>query len=303
MAADGGFDREAVKPSWVSLSKLDRYRACRRSAWYHYEVKARQSETSSNLVYGSVVHESVEQYLKYGTDPVTVFQERWAEQTASTAIRYGQTMGPDDLKACGELVLKRFTQFWPESGLSVAYGPQGVPLVELDLAADLGDGVKLWGKIDLLAVDTDGRLLILDVKTPAQPCSEIFPMVADQLTDYQVLVEANEGTLKVGPVDGMGYLELVKKKVPKTSRGEGPVVHRSTIAPRRTEGELKNWINKVKGEVRDMRAGRYPRDPGPAYRTMCDGCEFAVHCIHGIEDGLEVPPEKLALFRKGPACD
>lgn len=292
------------RSDWISLSKLDRYRTCRRNAWYHYVVKARQPTTSANLVYGSAVHKAIEAHLVEGADPVDTFLAEWDSAVENTAIQYSQAMGPEALRACGQVVLRRFAEtFWPESGLTVAHDATGRPLVEVDLGASLGDNVTLWGKIDLLAFNQDGNLLILDFKTPASPCPAVFPMVADQLTDYQVLVEANEETLNVGPVDAMGYVELLKRAIPKTSRGTGPTVHLSALAPRRTPAQLNAWISKVKAEVRDMRAGRYPRDPGPAYRLACDGCEFAAHCIHGIEDGLIVPEENRELLKAGPQCD
>lgn len=284
----------------VSLSKLDCYRSCRRQYFYRYMVRAKPLIQSATLLYGITVHEAIEGFLTEGADPVEQFKAAWAQRLNSEPVQFTKTMGPEDLTAVGELSLKRFVQWWHDSGLVVALMPDGQPMVELNLAAQIHEDLILWGKIDMVAFDQNDRVLILDNKTPATPCGDDFPLVADQLTDYQVLVEANGESLGLDGVDAMGYIELVKKKVPKSARGEGPQIHLSTLAPARTDDQKRAWLGKVVNDVHDIRRGIFPKDPGPAFRSACDMCDFRTHCLYGLTDGLVIPDDRREILARGP---
>jgi hypothetical protein len=276
-----------VRPSFIT--KFDE---CPFAADLQYNKKICSEGSSANLVFGTAVHDAIGKWvladstgLKF--DPVAQFEMNWDEATTKQVVRYNSQMGPDDLLETGKRLCDLFPQAWRDAGLVPLVDEQGL-VIERKLEVEILPGVILTGTPDVVAMDEDGEVVVIDFKTPASASPELFYAVSDQLTAYQILVEGNP-SLGVPSVARVGFMELLKKKVPKTSRGEGPKILAPACGSRRTPEQIAAFTQKVAWIVEDMRNGRYPKRPRMAFNTPCSMCDFKGFCHEGETEGLIFP--------------
>lgn len=267
----------------IRPSGMLKYESCPAAYKKQYIDGWRTDMENSNLIFGTTVHSVCNEHLHAlvegkELDTEDRFVQLWEEARASNPISYNSTMDGDDLQATGAALCAQFPKAWADTGLSPAFDEDG-PLLERRFEVSLGHGVRLSCQPDVVAMNGIGELVIPDFKTPASPSSEDFTFQSDQLTLYQVAVEANYSEDEMPRVGWLGFLELLKKKIPKTSRGAGPVVAPMVLSPARTKDEQKEVVQKVLWMADDIRRGRFPKRPGMAWNTPCDMCDFRRMCM------------------------
>lgn len=267
---------------------------CPRAVKYQLEGWT-AAEESANLVFGSAVHSACTTWLIKETqgmsfDPVRSFERAWLNALETKAIAFNSQMGPDDLLATGRKLCEMFPEAWRKLGMVPAITEQGVILVEHRLQAPLGEEVILSTQPDIVAFNQKGVLVSIDIKTPAAASGPHFPKVAEQLTAHQLVIDANGEKLDLPPVGEVGFLELIKRKVPAAGKkGKGPEIAPLKCVPARSPEVVNEYRQKVLQTARDIRAGKFPRRPRMAHNSPCDMCEFRVHCIDGETTGLVAP--------------
>lgn len=278
-----------VRPSFIT--KFDE---CPFAADLQYNKKICCEGSSANLVFGTAVHDAIGKWvladstgLKF--DPVAQFEMNWDEATTKQIVQYNSQMGPDDLLETGKKLCSEFPAAWEATGLVPLVDEQGL-VIERKLEVEILPGVILTGTPDIVAMDESGDVVVIDFKTPASPSPELFYAVSDQLTAYQILVEGTP-SLGVPAVARVGFMELLKKKVPKTSRGEGPKILSPACGSRRTAEQIAAFTKKVGWIVDDMRQARYPKRPRMAFNTPCGMCGYKGFCHQGETDGLIFPSD------------
>jgi len=276
---------------------------CPRQYHYRYILKAKRRVSSTNLVFGQVVHEVLEQFLRawlksQAVDLVAIFTTRWQQQTANLELEYPSQWSPDDLLASGQSLMRQFPEVWAQTGFIPVIDANGEPLIERRLKTIIAPGVTLSGKLDVVVLDRDLMIHVLDFKTPSQLSPEGFPAHADQLAAYQVLLEAHAKSLGL-PDDerllaGLGFMELVKRKVPANRRGQGPSIATPVLASALQPAAIKEYCRKLQWIADDIQAGRFPKHPRMAHNTPCTTCDFRQHCWTGQDPELVFPnqPEK-----------
>jgi hypothetical protein len=277
-----------IRPSFIVAAD-----ECPYKAKLQYVDQIKTTAISSNLVYGTAVHDPIAKYLTAHTsglnfDMEAQFLMNWDNAVKTQTIRYNSTTKADDLREMGKLHCQRFPAAWTQTGLVPVVDEKGF-LIERTLQYEILPGVILTGTLDLVAMDADGRFIIIDFKTPASESPELFVEMSDQLTAYQILVE-NNPSLGIPAIDQLGYMELIKKKVPKTNRGTGPVVNQPLLSngPRSKE-QIEAFVQKVAWIVDDMKRGRHPKRPRMAYNTPCSLCEYQNYCHNGETEDLIFP--------------
>ena len=133
----------------------------------------------------------------------------------------------------------------------------------------------------------------LDLKTPSTPTDLGWLANADQLTGYQLLLDAHAERWGLPPVERLGLLELVKRKVP-TRTGKGPEVLAPITVSRHSTAEVADYAQKVRWVAEDIERGRFPKRGLMAHNTPCELCAVRGLCRSGDLEGLIVPP-KTAL--------
>jgi hypothetical protein len=274
----------------LSPSKILKYEDCPRAYYYQYVERLRTLATSSNLVFGTVAHKVLELFLQAwyagkSFDPKVAFEERWEIATADQEIEYSSRFESNDLLLTGAALCSQIPEAWERSGLMLVADEKG-PILERTLEVRIGD-VVLVCKPDLLVMDLYGSVGPLDFKTPASASPEDFALVSDQLTAYQVAVDANRERLGTDPVAKVGFWEGIKRKV----TGKGPKLNPPMLVPRRSPEDLLEFSQKVQLIGRDIAAERFHRRPRMAHNTPCGMCEYRGLCLEGSMEGLYQKPE------------
>ena len=163
----------------------------------------------------------------------------------------------------------------------------GAPVLERKLELQITPGLVFVGQPDLVVLDGDGALGCLDLKTPSSPTDPAWLAGADQLTGYQLLLDAHAERLALPPVARLGLLELVKRKV--TAKGKGPEVCSPITVARRHAEVLAAYTQKVGWVAEDIDRGRFPKRSLMAHNSPCGLCAFRGLCQDGDPEGLVLP--------------
>ena len=165
-------------------------------------------------------------------------------------------------------------------------------MLERKLEIPLAPGLVYVGKPDLVAFGPEGSLECLDFKTPSTLTDPDWLVVADQLTGYQLLLDAHADRLGLPPVERLGLLELVKRKV--TPKGKGPEVCPPVTVARRPPTDLDAYLQKVCWVAEDIDRGRFPKRGLMAHNSPCGLCGVKGLCQRGDPEGLIVPDAERA---------
>lgn len=286
---------------------------CPKAYYYKYVLGIKTEFVSANLPFGTAVHEACTGYVLAQAnndttyDPVKVFTNHWEHALNTQAIEFSSTWSPDDFSATGKRLAELFPDAWDNTGYAPLIDDQG-PVVERRFNANIGDGIVLTGQPDIIAMDAEGSVIPLDLKTSAAPYGENFLAASEQLTDYQLLVEANRESLGLGDEDvaKVAFFEGVKKKIPKTSRGRGPEFLTPMVSSARSEAVKAERRQKLLWMAEDVRRGRFPKRPRMAYNSPCEMCEFASYCLNGDDAGLvfpESPQQSIVTDQQQPVAE
>lgn len=275
----------------LSFSALNKFEMCPRQYAYHYVEGWRTAVTSSNLIFGRCLHEAIAEFVIGHTqgkfvDPVPLFQHKWEKQLSVQEVEFSSTQNSEGLLATGTSLCEQFPAFWEQSGLTALIGPGGEPMVEQKLVMQAATGVKYRGFIDLIAVTEEGEIAIIDFKTSKIQTPDSILLIGEQPTDYQLLVEVNKARLGIERVHKVGFIDLLKRNVPKTKRGKGPEIVGPHLVPARSEKECAERREKIGYLARQIDAGVSFKKPGMAFNTPCSMCDFRNLCLHGSEEGL-----------------
>lgn len=270
---------------------------CGRKYQLQYIERLEPIAKSSNLIFGSAVHSALAQFLTarafdLDCDLIGTFQEEWKTITSKEVIEYSTGWDAQSMEATAIRLLLLFINDWTDNGWTVVLDPQGVPVIEREMLVRLPNGDTYIAIIDVMVRDLRGRIIVIDFKTPAQESPEDFVSLSDQLMGYQLTCDANAPALGITQVDHLAFYELLKKKIPKTARGEGPVIHLSTLANRRSQEDIQAFVRELMFVARDIREKRFAKRSMDAYSTPCGMCSFLSECISGDRSGLIVRPQR-----------
>lgn len=263
----------------LSPSAIQAYETCPRMYYFKYVAKIPVETTSANLPFGTAIHTGIEQYLLNGDDPVDVFEAEWKKANEKQAIQFSSQWSQEELNATGVRLMTLFPEHWNNWGYQVIYGEDGNPLIERMFSITLKHGdleVTFRGKIDIGVFLPTGESGILDWKSPAQASTIVFAERADQHTAYQMLVE-NEANLDMY-VDKVGYADLVKAKMPKRD-GRGPYIPDIHWVDRRSDEMVEEYKLKILKTAQDIQRNYFPRQPGMAFNSPCNMCDFPEACM------------------------
>lgn len=245
-----------MKPPRLSPTGALQYESCPKQYELAHVRRIRPERRPANLVFGQVVHLVVEEWIKGWMagrpfDPAAMFDREWHAAREAEGIDYSATQSPRALAETGRALVSRFAGRWPGFERLPALDRYGEPLIERELEVRVGPDLTYAGKPDLIVFDPRGRLECLDFKTSRAPVDPGWLAAADQLTGYQILLDAHAGRLGVPRVERLGLLELVKR----TAKGEGPEVRAPVSVGRRSPAEVEAYLDKLRWMAEDIRRG------------------------------------------------
>lgn len=286
----------AGSPSQVNLSHSadTKLKICPRQYRYHYVDRIRTKELSINLAIGSSIDEACSAYitghaLGVTVDPVPIFERTFEQFQAENVLAYSTKFdSPGTVLSMGRVMLQRFIAKWDELGFVALLDPNGKPLVQLELKVKMPGNILFTGILDVIVMTPDGRVVILDLKTPSDAAEEHFVLNSSQLCGYQYCVEACKDALGIDHVDGVGFLELVKKPLPKTAKGSGPVIHDPQINQPFSAQALAEFVVDIQWDAEQIRRKHFPKRALDAYNTPCGMCDMRNLCTMNSMSGLYV---------------
>lgn len=290
--------RTRKRTIYLSHSARELFTTCGRKYRYSHVDRLEPIEQSANLGFGKAFHRGAEVFLIYTTtgqriaDPIEEFDKVWDEFCNSHIVDYSSRWDKETLRSTGHRLLEVFMKDWKARGLMVVLDAEGKPVLERKLKIALPDDVVFTSVIDVLAITPDGRVIVVDLKTPAQAAFSGFVDMSEQLLGYQVAVDAHAEALAIERVDGRAFYECIKVPIPKTSRGAGPHVAPMEIAGRANDDDIRDWILETIAIANDIRAGRFPKRPGDAFSSPCAMCPagYVGKCRTGSMEGLRSKP-------------
>ena len=197
MAEPTTMDRITDRRGGVSLSpsKLDNIDNCALKTFFD-DHRGAQEETNAMRV-GIVVHAIAQAIVQQG---LSLEDARYA---ARVALRWAVVGPAFEVNAA----LERWEQgienlhSWITGTRSEAEGTEWEVEQQLDTALGTlptGEEVFLRGRIDLMATDEDGRVIVYDFKTGKTPKTRAEAQASRQLGAYQFLVHADRGKQPYG---------------------------------------------------------------------------------------------------------
>ncbi|MCK4245065.1 MAG: PD-(D/E)XK nuclease family protein, partial [Candidatus Omnitrophica bacterium] len=147
---------------------------CPKKYFYEYVEGWRPLRPSANLVFGSIVHESIAEGLSNGHLTKDLFIEKWKKVEE---LIYSRSDTHQSLEGIGLSLISKLEKT-PVYRRAVA--------VEKAYQVELADGTIFKGKIDIIY--NDGREnVVLDWKTSSRSFLDSRPELDDQLTAYSML--------------------------------------------------------------------------------------------------------------------
>lgn len=285
-----------MKPLYLSFSSDSTYQACPRQ--YELSRIERLSEIQESMatMFGKVIHTSLYLFLKSRIDnatftPALFYEMEFKKRVMESSLRLPANWSIEDFIASGKLMLERFVEFWDRDEYEVVIDADGEPILEREFKIMLPNGIIYTAIIDaILRRKRDGWIIVTDWKTPAQAAFEEFALLSEQLTGYEVVVEAFLESLGIDRIDGTMFVELIKRKVPVKKGAMGPTVNEPIVVRRRTDDEKQQWLEARLETARNIRAGKFPRRPLSAFSSPCQMCGLRPRCLHGSMEGLMVRP-------------
>lgn len=214
---------------------------CPRKYYYQYVEGWQPVLPSANLVFGSIIHDSIAEEFLNGKTTKEYFLERWNKVGDLAYSRYDSK---DSLRDTGLKLIEK---------LEKTEVLQRVVAVEKAYQAKLPDGTLFKGRIDLIYDDRQGEVL-LDWKTSGTSFIDSRPDLDDQLTAYSMLAG----------IPRVAYGVLLKKKDPDVQ----------FLRSERTQEDYRDYIVKVIKVVSDIDSGFFFKKPS----MYCGFCDFAPLC-------------------------
>lgn len=252
---------------------------CAHMAYLQYVQGYRPNAGKATLAFGVAIHKAVECVIKNDAfcldiDPVKAFEASF-RNALKGALTFPTSHSPTSMLEMGRQLSSQLTDSWQASHLMPMWDDQDELLVERRFVASVAKGVTMTGTIDALCLSGDYQRTVLpDTKTCAQPHTEQFAHLSDQLTHYQVLITENRLT-----VDEIGFWDMLKR-LPKTGKGKKPEVLPPKTYPARSKAQLQRYVEKLTWIDEDVRKGRFPRRSLSSYSSPCNDCSYFNLCHH-----------------------
>lgn len=285
-----------MKTLYLSFSSDSTYQTCPRQYKLSRIDRISEVQESMATMFGKVVHTSIYLFLKSRIDgasftPGLFFEMEFKKRAMESSLRLPANWSIEDFIATGKLMMERFEDFWNRDEYEVVIDADGEPVLEREFKIQLPGGIVYTAIIDaVLRRKRDGWIIVTDWKTPAQAAFEEFALLSEQLTGYEVTVEAFLESLGLDRIDGTMFVELIKRKVPVKKGAMGPTVNEPVVVRCRTDEEKQEWLESRQETARNIRAGKFPRRPLSAFSSPCGMCGLRKLCLHGAMDGLMYRP-------------
>lgn len=254
-------------------------------------LRIRSRRPSRSLILGSLIDLGIESVIHEDDlfTSLVMIERKWRQH-------YALVFSSDDLEYAKQAV-RLFHDWWHVQELIAPITlPNGFPAVQVRLTMNHPDdpGIEIKAYLDFIGIYLPtGELTCIDFKTGKQRHKAEFGIRAEQLTFAQMLVEhhlAELGQADFGGVAKLGYLEI-------HTSAKQPALGELKTYERRSAAQIAELLRKSTAVATRIRRGEFFRDPGMAYNSPCNLCEYETLCRTGarakddyiIPAGVEIP--------------
>lgn len=260
-----------------------------------YEEHLEPVRKSATLILGGLIDEAASAFIRAQAtgeqvDPVAMFSAAWDAKIATVETQMASGKDAETTRLMGIQILERFVEDWTARGWMPMLDLDGEPIVQRWLRVELPGNVIYRGIIDVVVLTPDSKVLVVDLKTTSIHFEE-FSLVADQLTGYQVMIEAHADLLGIERIDGLVFYDMVKRApvTEKSRKGAtGPTIEVDEPAPPRTPAQVDGWIREQGFIADDIRRRRFSRRPGKPFSSACRMCDYQRKCWKNDSSDLYV---------------
>lgn len=286
-----------LRPSEIVQSSI-----CMKAVGYA-RAGIRSQVDNANLAFGTCGHKALEHYMLGDLKPHELppfFEAQWTKAKREKSISYSKTIDWSTLNQIGKRLLELFPEWWKTVGIKPV-------LIEQRMEVQIAENVilslcpDLIGEVQAPLYDhhgfqlaQPGDIVVLDWKFPTagSEAKPGFARKAKQPTYYKIGYDAHAPGLGLPSAAAVGFVDLVKKPIPKTSRGRGPWIEDPFLYPR-TDAQVREALRFAVWVADQIRAGNYFESPQLAFNSPCEGmvsCDYLDLCSTGVDTtGLEVP--------------
>ena len=253
--------QELRKSPNYSFSSFSTYLQCSLKWYYRYIEKVEPESTSSNLIFGSTIHKTLDMVAdrKMLNQTVTYseirdcFSLEWGNQLAcAKSLDLESPEEATELHDKGIEMIEVYLNQWQDKKI-VAHADAFSLNVE-------GISKPLIGEYDLLVQDSKGNISIIDWKTAARKWNEDKPHKDHQATLYCFAHEQLTGIMP-----SFEFHVITKGKYPAVQ----------ILPTTRTEDDSARLIKIFKNAEKGINAGCFVPNEASFY---CSKCEFSQHC-------------------------
>jgi hypothetical protein len=284
----------------LSFSAYQAINTCGFQYYLKYIARLQAKTTSINLAIGKVVDELVSNYLielAYGRfwNPEDHVDELWRKHVAySNNWKLSTYYTMEHYYVMCKEFAKQIPEAWHQSGLSVVRGTDGAPMVQQRIKHVVG-GIRMTSILDILCYSNElDAPVVIDVKCVASQCDEGWLGISEQLGTYALASEVDPRS-PFEKVQFGGFWEAVKRKprLPSDKSKKaliGPSFSKPVIGKlnERTRNELPMRYRIAQDRIN---RGEFFAQPGQAFNTPCQTCDFAAYCQSGDKSELCKKPE------------
>jgi RecB family exonuclease len=232
----------------LSYSRINRYLTCPEQYRLYYLENLRPRIESAGLLFGALIHVSLAELFRSGTDPALTFRREWLN-LKNIALHYKNRDSWGSFMGKGERLLQKFLREELPKIQKVLGIEKKFKLVITSLP------LPFIGIVDLIGL-VDRQTTIVDFKTATSAYEDHEVALSDQLTAYWLAdPQAQRVALCV----------LVKTKDPRIE----------WHFAERDAGRLAEYLTKVRIVSEDIAAGKFYKRPG----KHCGYCDFLPVCL------------------------
>ena len=242
--------------AYLSHSRVNKYETCPEQYRLYYVENLRPRLASANLVFGSIIHQSLAVLFADQKEPIEHFIDSWG-WLKDIELGYSRTDTWEKLKTIGEKLLTSFlkTEAGKISNIQGVEKPFEISITGID--------VPLVGVIDLVG-DIQGVSTVVDFKTSSSSYGDYEVMLSDQLTAYQIAYPTAKQ---------LAFCVLTKTKEPRIEWFVGT----------RTGGDMVGYLRKLQIVAKWIRYKVFHKRPG----KHCAWCDFLPICTGNTRKAKE----------------
>ena len=240
----------------LSPTKLALISRCPYSFKLQYISNIRRKKESANLIFGQIIHDSVEAAILHKGEASQIFNARWGEYEHSD-LEYSSKEDWTSLSFKGLSLMKEF-----ETNYLGRF--RNTYSVEGDLCFSIDHQTMLYGRTDYVGdfVTDDGEIIkaIVDFKTSSSKFSEDKITFNDQLTAYSI-----GARMYPFEIDAIVLFVFVKTKIPYIQ---------VIVAKKRSPQEIADFMDTTLFFLDNIYLGRFPKIKS----DHCSWCDYSALC-------------------------